>query len=196
MIRVNLLRAKEPGPVPPVGPEAPSERQGAILFVLIMLVAVGIMGFQYFQATSTITKLDREISDLQQEKRRLQAIIQQVEEYEKKLQMLKEKEELIQRLKKEREGPVRMLDALSAELPDFVWLTKLSQTANTVTIDGMAASYVSIADYIRRLEDNELFQNVELIDARQDKEFTSFQLRSQLVTPAVAASAGAPAGSR
>jgi Tfp pilus assembly protein PilN len=99
-----------------------------------------------------------------------------------------------------------MLDTLSSELPDFVWLTKLKQSGPQVTVDGMAASYVSIADYIRKLEDNEWFQNVELIDAKvdqkQEQEFTQFQLRTQLVSPNVplppaAAPAGAaPAGAR
>ena len=100
--------------------------------------------------------------------------------------------------------PVRMLDALSAELPDFVWLTELTQRAGMVTIDGMAASLVSVADYIRKLEDSDWFQNVELVDAsvntRLEQEFTEFQLRTQLVSPtssdSQAGGAGSPAGAR
>ncbi len=118
----------------------------------------------------------------------MQAIIQQVNEYQAKLEELEKRESLIEQLKREREGPVRMLDDLSAKLPDFVWLEQLQQGPNNVTIRGMAASYVSIADYIQRLEESDNFQNVELIDARQGKEeFTSFQLRAQLMSP------GAPA---
>ncbi len=75
-----------------------------------------------------------------------------------------------------------MLDDLSAKLPDFVWMSSLQQGANNVTIRGMASSYVSIADYIQKLEESDFFQNVELIDARQGKdEFTSFQLQAQLM---------------
>ena len=120
------------------------------------------------------------------------------------LDIIEEKEGLIERLKNEREGPVRMLDALSAELPDFVWLTELTQRSGMVTIDGMAASLVSVADYIRRLEDSDWFQNVELVDAsvntRLEQEFTEFQLRTQLVSPtssdSQAGGAGSPAGAR
>jgi Tfp pilus assembly protein PilN len=99
-----------------------------------------------------------------------------------------------------------MLNALSAELPDFVWLTELSQRAGSVTIDGMAASLVSVADYIRKLEDSDWFQNVELVDAsvnrnQNEQEFTEFQLRTQLVSPMSPAGpapggAAAPAGAR
>jgi len=82
-----------------------------------------------------------------------------------------------------------MLDDLSAVLPDFVWLTNLTSAANNVTVRGMAASWTSIADYIQRLEQSDWFSNVELIDARQGSDdFTSFQLRTQVMTP------GAPTG--
>jgi Tfp pilus assembly protein PilN len=63
----------------------------------------------------------------------------------------------------------------------------------------MAASYVSIADYIQKLEENEWFHNVELIDAKVDQraeqEFTQFQLRTQIISPNAPPPGGAaPAG--
>ncbi len=196
MIRVNLLGVREPtaGPVD-LAPSAPSEKKGLVFAVLIFGAALGVCGYFYLSAQQTISNLDEEINQLQQEKARLQAIIARVNEFEKKLQELERREELIETLKREREGPVRMLDDLSAQLPDFVWLTSLNQAANNITISGMASSYVSIADYIQKLEESDHFQNVELIDARQGREeFTSFQLRPQTVTPQAAAPAagGAP----
>ena len=210
MIRVNLLGTKEPsggGAVlePGFAGGEGSDKKGAIAGIAILGLAVGAIAVQWLAATREINQLDESISQLTQEKARLAPIIVQVEEYKRKLAELEEKEKLIERLKSEREGPVRMLDALSAELPDFVWLTELSQTGRTVTIDGMAASLVSVADYIRKLEDNEWFEGVELInaevDTRQEQEFTEFQLRTQLVTPqskreAQSAGAAAPAGAR
>ncbi len=208
MIRVNLLGTKEPsgGAVlePGFGGGESSDKKGILAGIAILGLAVGAVGVQWLAATRTINRLDQEINELTQEKARLAPIIAQVEDYQAKLAELEEKERLIERLKTERQGPVRMLEALSAELPDFVWLTELTQRAGTVTIDGMAASLVSVADYIRRLEDNEWFQDVELVDAsintRQEQEFTEFQLRTQLVLPSrpegQADSAGAPAGAR
>jgi Tfp pilus assembly protein PilN len=197
MIRVNLIGVREPstgvfdagGP-----PAAPSEKKGLLVAVVCLAVSLGVIGVQYFNARNTISVLDEEIQQLEQEKARLQAIIQRVNEYQQKLLELEKREKLIERLKREREGPVRMLDDLSAQLPDFVWLTNLDQGATNVTIRGMASSYVSIADYIQRLEESEYFANVELIDARQGREeFTSFQLQAQLVTPGGGAEA-TPAG--
>jgi Tfp pilus assembly protein PilN len=192
MVRVNLLGAKEPaarggvfsggGGGEPGVPSEPSEKSGLLLAILILGGSLAFIGWQWWSAQQTIARLDEEIASLEQEKARLATIIAQVQEYEKQLQMLQAKEQLIQRLMKEREGPVIMLDQLSAQLPDFIWLTGLNQAANGVSVNGMAASYVSIADYIRKLEDTDYFQNVELIDARQDNEFTSFQLRAQTVT--------------
>jgi len=208
MIRVNLLGTKEPsgGAVlePGFGGGESSDKKGILAGIAILGLVVSAVGVQWLAATRTINRLDQEINELTQEKARLAPIIAQVEDYQAKLAELEEKERLIERLKTERQGPVRMLEALSAELPDFVWLTELTQRAGTVTIDGMAASLVSVADYIRRLEDNEWFQDVELVDAsvntRQEQEFTEFQLRTQLVSPSrpegQADSAGAPAGAR
>jgi type IV pilus assembly protein PilN len=215
MIRVNLLGTKEApagggGTIIDAGPSGGggSERRGIVVAVAIMGLAIAAIVVQWLSATRAINQLDEEINQLTAEKNRLAPIIVEVQKYQAKLAELDEKEKLIERLKSEREGPVRMLDSLSAELPDFVWLTQLQQKGNQVTIDGMAASYVSIADYIRKLEDSDWFQNVELVDAKvdqkQEQEFTQFQLRTQLVTPqsatpapaAAGAAAAAPAGAR
>jgi Tfp pilus assembly protein PilN len=215
MIRVNLLGTKEApagggaATVIDAGPSAGgSEKRGVVVAVAILGLAVAAIVVQWLAATRAINKLDEEINQLTAEKNRLAPIIVEVQKYQAKLAELEEKEKLIERLKSEREGPVRMLDSLSAELPDFVWLTQLQQKGNQVTIDGMAASYVSIADYIRKLEDSDWFQNVELVDAKvdqkQEQEFTQFQLRTQLVsptspaagTPAAGTTTAAPAGAR
>lgn len=207
MIRVNLLGTKEApaggGTVIDAGPAGGgvrSERKGIFLAVAILGLAVAAIVVQWLSMTRQLGQLDEEINQLTAEKNRLAPIIVEVQKYQAKLAELEEKEKLIERLKAEREGPVRMLDALSSELPDFVWLVKLQQRGPQVSIDGMAASYVSIADYIRKLEDNEWFQNVELIDAkvdrRQEQEFTQFQLRTQIVSPNAPPAGAAPAGSR
>jgi Tfp pilus assembly protein PilN len=205
MIRVNLLGTKEApaggGTVVdsgPVGGER-GERKGILVAIAILGLAFAAIAFQWLSMTRELSQLDEEINQLTAEKNRLAPIIAEVQKFQAKLAELEEKEKLIERLKSEREGPVRMLDVLSGELPDFVWLTELTQKGPQVTIDGMAASYVSIADYIRKLEDNEWFQNVELIDAkvdqREEQEFTQFQLRTQVVSPnAPPPPAGAPAG--
>lgn len=198
MIRINLIGVREPsstGVFEAGAPAAPSEKKGLLVAVVFLGAALGLIVFQYLTAQQTISSLDEEIQQLTQEKARLQAIIQRVNEYQQKLQELEKREQLIERLKREREGPVRMLDDLSAQLPDFVWLTNLEQGANNVTIRGMASSYVSIADYIQKLEESEWFANVELIDARQGRdEFTSFQLQAQTTTPGGTAAEAPPGG--
>lgn len=191
MIRINLLGVREqaPGVFEGEVPATPSEKKGLLFAILLIGAALALIAFQYLTAQQTLSRLDEEINQLTQEKQRLAAIIQRVNEYQQRLQELEKREALIERLKREREGPVRMLDDLSAVLPDFVWLTNLTSGANNVTVRGMAASWTSIADYIQRLEQSDWFSNVELIDARQGSDdFTSFQLRTQVVTP------GAPAG--
>ena len=191
MIRINLLGTQEAGGgggalAESFGGVESSEKKGIVVGIAILGIVIGAIAFQWLGSTREINQLDEEINEMTQEQLRLAPIIAQVEEFQAKLAELEEKERLIERLKNERQGPVRMLDALSTELPDFVWLTDLTQRGPQVTIDGMAASLVSVADYIRKLEDSEWFENVELVDAsvstQQEQEFTEFQLRTQLVT--------------
>ena len=198
MIRINLT-GQAGGPVAraeraPAGPKAPSQGGGYLLAVLVLGGALGFIAWRTLSAQQQMTKLDQEIQFLTQEKARLQAVIAQVNEYEAKVKRLEEKENLIERLKRERTGPVHMLDEVSGQLPDFIWLTGLTQSPGSISVDGMAASYVSIADYIRKLEDTPYFQNVELVDAKQEKEYTKFQLRSQVVMPGAPGAATPPAG--
>lgn len=195
MLRVNLLGGSEPAaPSAYVDPGVGggdvgggSDKKPLLLLIVIMGALIGLCAFQYISAKSTLASLEEEINQLNQEKARLAPIIAQVREYEAKLAELEEKERLIETLKSQREGPVRMLDALSTELPDFVWLTDLKQSAAGVQIDGMAASYVSVADYIKHLEESDWFDGVDLINAeirdQNDQEFTQFSLRSRMVTP-------------
>jgi len=179
MHRVNLLGAGERALSLGATGEG-SEKRGAVIALGLLGLSLTSIGYMWFSAERTLREMSESINQLEQEKARLGPIIIQVEQ-------LKEKERLIERLKREREGPVRILDALSVELPDLVWLTELRQTEGSVTIDGMAASYVSIADYIGKLDDNDWFRDVELIDARVSsssvQEFTEFQLRAEVVTP-------------
>lgn len=198
MIRINLA-GQAGGPVArpervAAGPTAPSQGGGYLLAILVLGGALGFIAWRTLSAQQQISKLDQDIQFFTQEKARLQAVIAQVNEYEAKVKRLEEKENLIERLKRERTGPVHMLDELSGQLPDFIWLTSLTQTPGSISVEGVAASYVSIADYIKKLEDTPYFQNVELVDARQEKEYTKFQLRSQVVTPASEGGATASGG--
>ena len=199
MIRINLLASREPSGGALEIPGGPSsDKKGVLVAVVLLGSALGLTVFQYISTKQAINGLDQEITGLNQEKARLAAIIQRVNEFQKKLVELEKREELIEQLKRDREGPVRLLDDLSNQLPDFVWLTSMNQSANSITINGMAASYVSIADYIQRLGASDYFSNVELVDAKQgNDEFTSFQLRTQLVSPAAPSQpAGGSGGSR
>ncbi len=121
MIRINLLGVREqaPGVFEGEVPATPSEKKGLLFAILLIGAALALIAFQYLTAQQTLSRLDEEINQLTQEKQRLAAIIQRVNEYQQRLQELEKREALIERLKREREGPVRMLDDLSASASRF-----------------------------------------------------------------------------
>ena len=140
MIRINLLGVREAGRwrmsfdsgSPAV---TPSEKKGLLVAVLFLGGAIACIVLQWLSAREHDQQLDEEIQTAHSRKssgsRRSSAgagVPGQAHRARGK------REALIERLKREREGPVRMLDELSAELPDFVWIEQLQQGRNNVTI--------------------------------------------------------------
>ncbi|MBI2080616.1 MAG: PilN domain-containing protein, partial [candidate division NC10 bacterium] len=59
--------------------------------------------------------------------------------------------------------PVRLMDQISRQLPNEVWLTGLRETGGRVTLQGFAFTDFAIAEYMTRLKrDGGLFSEVEL----------------------------------
>src|SRR5262249_56924561 len=85
--------------------------------------------------------LRSEIAKAQAEKERLQAIIKKGEEYKAKKELLERKIALITQLKRNQSGPVHLLDEVSKQLPDFLWLHSMTASGATVGIQGKATTY-------------------------------------------------------
>ena len=97
MIRINLIGVREPstGVFEAGAAAAPSEKKGLLVAVVFLGAALGMVGYQYLTAQRAISSLDEEIQVLTQEKVRLQAIIQRVNEFQAKLQELEKREKLL-----------------------------------------------------------------------------------------------------
>ena len=85
-------------------------------------------------------------------------------------------------LKSKQAGPVHLLDSVSRNLPDRVWLNSLQETTKEVVMKGVAYSNADVALFMTNLESSAHFNNVELkqsggtgirqFPARQRKEGT------------------------
>jgi len=188
MIRINLLAADRPSAQKKAKSTAAPGAVQAYLFLALFAggAALACAGL-YFYKSNVIAKLDSDIAKAEERQRQLQVIKQQVEDLEKKRATFQRKVDLIEQLKAEQSGPVHMLDEISKNLPDFVWLSSLDQTGTSVSLAGESNSNPAVADYMQALQRSGWFPVVDLGDTHANGAVMDFSLKANFVNPEIAA---------
>lgn len=190
MIRINLLKpeTKEIGEVKAAAPVEvkPRARLGN-LGALILILAVAGLGAYYFIQKKNMDQERELLARAQQEKEKLQYVTQKLDEVQNQKANLERKITLINWLKAQQDRPVRLMDALSRNIPDWVWLTEATYGPQGVQIKGKALSNNLIADYIYNLESSPHFSGVNLISSAQKSgrgaQYLEFSLTLNYVLP-------------
>ena len=95
-----------------------------------------------------ITKLDKQIKEINQLKRRKQALLARME--------------VIQQLQRNRTQVVHVFDDLVRKLPKGVYFTNLAKKRNNITVRGFAQSNARISALMRNLDSSDWFANPNL----------------------------------
>lgn len=144
MIRINLLPTR-------AVKKQEAGRQQLILFALV-LIGAGIGNYYWYADRDAANQqLTSQIAVINEEIRKLDQIIGEVKNIAKEKQELEDKLKVLDTLKKNRTGPVKMLDALATSIPKNVWLVKLDENGQTMTIDGSALSNEDLAEFMKAL---------------------------------------------
>ncbi len=180
MIRINLL---------PVRAAQKKEKLRSMLsiFVLcIVLVFIGC-GALFVQKLGAINSVKDEIAVIDQKNKDLRKKIGQVKDFEKKKIDLEQKLSVLKKLKSGKSGPVRLLDELSAALPDKLWLTKYTEKGGSIKLSGVADSEKTVANFMRKLDSSPYYKNIELTVTEQtksgDKKMQKFTLSCSVEVP-------------
>jgi Tfp pilus assembly protein PilN len=202
MIRINLLKpekkeVKETAPVP--SQEFKVKKKPAIsrlIFLLLVIVCVVL----FFSQKNVINKEKSLLKTAQEEKTKLQDVLSKLEQIDLQKSLLEKKINLINQLKSQQEIAVKIMDELSKNLPEWVWLTEASYDSQKIQLKGKALSNNLIADYIFNLENSAVFDNVNLIASTQKKtkedQFLEFSLNARYVSSIeIPSSEKVPAGS-
>jgi len=96
------------------------------------------------------------------EAQRLEAIIKEVEDYQKRKDNLQKRIDLINQLKQGQKGPVRIMDQISKDLPDLVWLDKLTMSGGVITIEGRGLNPNAIANFVENVKSDAFFEEPDL----------------------------------
>jgi type IV pilus assembly protein PilN len=131
----------------------------------------------WMQKRSEVAHRQAEVEAARQEVRELEPIIREVEEYEAKKADLERKINIIKDLKRNQRGPVRLLDLISRNLPELLWLDNMTLRGNNIDLKGHAFNTNAIASFIENLNRVPEFQEPVLKDiSKQRGEIFQFAL--------------------
>lgn len=183
MIKINLIAEKKAAKAPSTFKiEGAGGAKNAILVVVVLLGFVITFGW-WWMLDSRIDQLNQDHIQADNELRRLEEIRKKGEEYKVRKELLARKIDLIRNLKKQQEVPVHILDQVSKNLPDFLWLDRMSANNNAINIVGKATTYNAVSNFYKNLTSSSYFDNVTLGKTFEVQEGVSFSLTCTFVSP-------------
>ena len=202
MIRINLLKSEQKKVLKATEAQETSvqtkeyvEKEAKKPFefnynLIFLLVIIAIAALFYTQRKS----IDKEkilLKAAQNEKSQLQNVVKTLDQLEQQKALLEKKITLISQLKSRQGTAVWILDALSRNIPEWVWLIEASCKGTSISIKGRAINNRLIADFLSNLENSPIFENVELKNSIQKKSgsnlYYDFSLTTRYVKPRTAA---------
>lgn len=177
MIKINLVGEGRRPIVSRQGaaPLGPTEDRKADLW-LAALAAVGLLaaGVMFFWLNHKLDVKDEQIAEAQAEVDRLAPIIREVEAFKAKKAELEHKIRVINQLKANQRGPVKIMDYVSAALPDLLWLTRMDVSSSVIKLTGEAFNTNAVATYIDDLDQVEEFSEPVLLDTQRRGDYYTF----------------------
>jgi type IV pilus assembly protein PilN len=150
------------------------------------VVAVGL--FLWLQAS--IFSQDATNVILKTEITKLEAQIKDIAGLETEIASLKARQQAVEDLQSDRNAPLHLLTELVQQLPEGVYITKMVQADQAVTLNGVAQTNERVSELLRNLSNNTpWFAKPELVEivagtigaAREQKRVSNFVMRVRLV---------------
>ena len=200
MIKINLLAERKAAKAKAKAKAAPSfnfEMGGSQNLLLAGIMVIGLLvsvGWWYARV-SELNRVRQAKVTAEAELKRLEEVRKKAEAFKKQKELLERKINLITELKKKQAVPVHILDQVSRNLPEFMWLDSLTANANAINIVGKATTYNAVSNLYDNLRASGQFSDVVLGKTAEIPEGVSFSLTCRYSPPGapVAAEPGAAA---
>lgn len=135
-------------------------------FGLIAAVAAGVMlvagGMVHLYIGSQIDAQQTRNDFLQREIKLVDKKIKEIDALEKKKKQLLARMKVIQDLQSQRPMAVRMVDELVRLVPEGLYLTKVAQSNNVLTLNGVAQSNARVSALMREIDKSKWFEKPKL----------------------------------
>jgi type IV pilus assembly protein PilN len=155
MMEINLLPHRE-------ARRAADLRESIALLLLGLVVVLAGIFFTHQSVKSDLASTEASVAQLEADIERYKPQQALVEGFKKQKKQLQDKLDIIASLEQARSGPVRVLDELSNNVPERLWLTAISTKGKGIQLEGMSLDTGVVADFLRGLNASPFFSNVDL----------------------------------
>ena len=144
-----------------VGAGAPANLNNIIVLGIAAAGILLALGYWFVQKRTLANK--KEMVEVRKaEAQKLEAIIAEVEAFQKRKDNLQSRIDLINQLKQNQKGPVRIMDRISQDLPDLVWLDNMTVDGGRITVRGRGLNPNAIANFVENVKNDPYFEEPAL----------------------------------
>ncbi len=145
--------------------------------------------FLWYQAAITSQQSNNTL--LETEIKKLEAQIKDIATLEAEIAALRARQQAVEDLQSDRNLPVHLLTELMNQLPDGVYVNKMTQVDQAVTLNGVAQSNERVSELLRNLANNtpwfskpeliEIVSGTASVSAKEQKRVANFVIKVRLV---------------
>jgi type IV pilus assembly protein PilN len=160
MIRINLLQLKRKKKAKPL----PS----FVILGVFLVIASGLgMAFIYFNLVNEVRGLtsvkNTNVAKIEELKKK----VKEVEDFEVKIKTFEERKKVIETLRKNQSVPVQVLNEISYNLADGVWLGEMAVKSMNISLRGYAFTNANVVEFVNNLKKSPLFTDVYLEESKE-----------------------------
>jgi Tfp pilus assembly protein PilN len=202
LIKINLVRegrtvrgtGAAPG-VPAASSAGGPSNLNNIVVGALAVVGLLVAGGWWFITNNKVKDRQAMVASKETTAKGLEGIIKEVADYTKRKESLQQRIDLINQLKKNQKGPVKVMDRISQDLPELVWLDTMSISGGAIDLSGRGLNPNAVANFVDNIKNDPLFEEPKLdhlTQASTNPLFYSFSMKFSFAY--AKADSGAPGG--
>jgi Tfp pilus assembly protein PilN len=175
LIKINLVRegravrgaAGAPAAAAAGGGAGVSGNLNNIFIIGLLVIGVVVSAGWWLVVQRKLDERDEQVRTRSQDAGRLETIIKDVAAYQEQKDNLQKRIDLINQLKQNQKGPVRVMDRLSQDLPDLVWLDSMVLSSAKISVAGRGLNPNAIANFVANIKNDPYFEEPNVGDVTQ-----------------------------
>jgi Tfp pilus assembly protein PilN len=148
---------------------------------MIIGLSLAFVGWRYYSLSAETKKLSQDLDVAREQLKKVEDDRKAIEVLKVKKDAFQKQIDIITKLKNNQQVPVKLLDEVSRNLPDFLWLISMNEVNNSLTFSGRATTPNAYANFYNNLDASSFFKDVGKISYTAANEDVSFSLSAVFV---------------